>query len=145
MNVAAGIPTPPTSIMVMSARLHLETAIGLVGKEQIQTWLAASDNTFTLNAKTTLKTISTTSSTGQRGRKAGIIPTNEERCVWKLTSGDQCSNKRKDGSTLCGLHVNKAHLLSSSISASSIASVSNVATDSHATDVSVATDGDGDV
>lgn len=128
MAGSATLPTP-TPIMIASARLHLETAIGLVGKEQVQTWLIETNNTFTLNAKTIHRTVASATTTGQRGRKAGIIPATGERCVWKLTNGEQCSNKKKEGATLCGLHVGKAHLLSGASSVVSTGAASPGASD----------------
>jgi hypothetical protein len=53
---------------------------------------------------------STSATAGQRGRKAGTLPPVEQRCSWMLNNGEQCSNKKKDGS-FCGLHVGKIHLV----------------------------------
>ena len=104
-----------------SARLHLDTAIALVGRDQIAAWLAMDSVTTpapaptTISATTVRRTVAATvaaSSTnaGQRGRKAGTLPPPDQRCSWMLTSGEQCSNKKKDGS-FCGLHVGKIQLI----------------------------------
>lgn len=115
-----------------SARLHLETALALVGRDQIMVWLsmepASIPQTTTLaTATTTVRrtvaaTVAATTATGQRGRKAGALPTQDQRCSWMLNSGEQCSNKKKDGS-FCGLHVGKIQLIdpTASVSASGAA------------------------
>ncbi len=103
------------STTTASARLHLDTAIALVGRDQIMSWLTAPApvaTTTTTIRRTVAATAaaSATATTGQRGRKAGTLPPAEQRCVWKLNNGEQCSNKKKEGS-FCGLHIGKIHLV----------------------------------
>jgi hypothetical protein len=107
-----------SAVAAASARLHLETAISLVGREQVLEWLG----TVTSSAPapvamptmtTTIRRVvaSTTAATGQRGRKAGVLPTADQRCSWSMTNGEQCCNKKKDGNSFCGLHIGKIHLI----------------------------------
>lgn len=103
-----------------SARLHLDTALALVGRDQIMAWLsdpipsgpsAAAPPLTTTIRRTIAATVAASSATsGQRGRKVGTLPPAEQRCSWMLNNGEQCSNKKKDGS-FCGLHVGKIHLV----------------------------------
>ena len=104
-----------------SARLHLDTALALVGRDQIMAWLsdpipsgtsAAAPPLTTTIRRTIAATVaaSTSATSGQRGRKVGTLPPVDQRCSWMLNNGEQCSNKKKDGS-FCGLHVGKIHLV----------------------------------
>ena len=103
--------------IIASARLHLDTAISLVGRDQVQAWLTAPPNPLIRNVTMTSITSVTQKKpvggtpTGTRGRKPGAIPPADQRCTWLLTNGDQCSNKRKEGNSLCGLHIGKIHLV----------------------------------
>jgi hypothetical protein len=104
-----------------SARLHLETAIALVGRETILEWLTTSGVTPGVGSGITTSTVirkvggattaAAAAATGQRGRKAGILPTPEQRCSWKLNNKEQCSNKKKPGNDFCGLHMGKIQLI----------------------------------
>lgn len=106
-----------------SARLHLDTAIALVGREQVVAWLetpipvqatTAKGKSTTTVRRTVAATVAASApaaaATVQRGRKAGALPPPDQRCSWTLTSGEQCSNKKKDGS-FCGLHIGKIQLI----------------------------------
>lgn len=110
--------TVPSAVATASARLHLETAISLVGREQVLEWLGTvSSSTVppaaTATTTTTVRRVvaSTTAATGHRGRKAGVLPTADQRCSWSMTNGEQCCNKKKDGNSFCGLHIGKIHLI----------------------------------
>jgi hypothetical protein len=125
MSAAAADPSPE---VLASARLHLETAIGLVGREQVQAWMNAVSTPLIRHVTTTSITTvtqkkggSTACATGTRGRKAGTVAPPEQRCTWILTTGDQCSNKRKGDNALCGMHVGKIHLVDSSVGDASAA------------------------
>lgn len=130
-----------------SARLHLETAVALVGKEQVLEWLQTSFSTLpteptevssvislgthvTGTSVTMIRKTASCSSTktadksGVRGRKAGILPTADQRCSWTLNNGEQCSNKRKDANSLCGLHIGKINLISPGHTPTAASSVS---------------------
>ena len=107
-----------------SARLHLDTALTLVGRDQIMAWLSvdtlsgvAPTISSTTIRRTVAATVATTTAAGQRGRKAGTLPPTDQRCSWVLTSGDQCSNKKKEGS-FCGLHIGKIQLIDPTASVS---------------------------
>jgi len=112
-----------------SARLHLETAIALVGRETIIDWLTTAASppvtmiTTTAGTTTVIRkvggagTAAAAAATGQRGRKAGILPTPEQRCSWKLNNKEQCSNKKKEGNSFCGLHLGKIQLIDGGSSA----------------------------
>jgi hypothetical protein len=108
-----------TPEILASARLHLDTAVSLVGRDQVQAWLSTPPNPLIRNVTATSFTTvtqkkpvgGTVTTTGTRGRKPGAIPPADQRCTWLLTSGDQCSNKRKEGNSLCGLHIGKIHLV----------------------------------
>jgi hypothetical protein len=130
-----------------SARLHLETAVALVGKEQVLAWLHGSTATSTppseptdtssiislgshvtgTSVTTIRKTVAaakTADKSGIRGRKAGILPTADQRCSWTLNNGEQCLNKRKDANSLCGLHIGKINLISPGHTPTAASSVS---------------------
>ncbi len=130
--------TPTPEQILASARLHLETAIGLVGQEQIQAWLVAPVVASKVTSYTTTTRILKTGGKGPgtgRGRKAGTIPHDDQRCTWTLTSGDRCANKKKDANALCGLHIDKVGLISDSSSASASASGSAASSDIENDDV----------
>lgn len=124
-----------------SARLHLETAVALVGKEQVLAWLQTpttepteASSVITLGSHITSNSVTTIRKTaaaakaadksGIRGRKAGILPTSDQRCSWTLNNGEQCSNKRKDANSLCGLHIGKINLISPGHTPTAASSVS---------------------
>ena len=46
----------------------------------------------------------------KRGRKPGAA-TVEERCIWKMPSGDLCKNSKADGQSYCKIHLGKVHLI----------------------------------
>lgn len=105
----------PSAVAAASARLHLETAISLVGREQVLEWLGTVTSSAPAPATTTTTirrvVASTSAATGHRGRKAGVLPTADQRCSWTMTNGEQCCNKKKDGNSFCGLHIGKIHLI----------------------------------
>ena len=46
----------------------------------------------------------------KRGRKPGAA-TVEERCIWKMPSGDLCKNSKADDQSYCKIHLSKVHLI----------------------------------
>jgi hypothetical protein len=117
--------TTPLTLTAASARLHLDTAIALVGREQILAWIQEITpapapvplvTATTIVRKTASCSAASTPKSGTRGRKAGILPTADQRCSWTLNNGDQCSNKRKGDNALCGLHIGKINLISPAVS-----------------------------
>jgi hypothetical protein len=46
----------------------------------------------------------------KRGRKPGAA-TVEERCIWKMPSGDLCKNSKAEGQSYCKIHLGKVHLI----------------------------------
>jgi hypothetical protein len=46
----------------------------------------------------------------KRGRKPGAASV-EDRCVWKMATGDLCKNSKADGNLYCKIHVSKTHLI----------------------------------
>jgi hypothetical protein len=85
------------------ARIHLETAIALVGIATVSSYLTNDPPT---------ENPSTTPPSGKtRGRKPGAAP-EESRCIWKLSSGDQCKNTKLEGRTHCKIHTSKADAIS---------------------------------
>ena len=81
------------------ARIHLECAEKLVGRDFIAAWLAPAT---TPEPKQTI-----------RGRKPGAAAS-EVRCVWKFVSGEQCKNTRDTDSRACKIHRKKLHLIDGS-------------------------------
>ena len=81
------------------ARIHLECAIKLVGRDFIAAWLAPATPP---EPKQT-----------SRGRKPGAAAP-EVRCVWKFVNGEQCKNARDADSTACKIHRKKLHLIDGS-------------------------------
>jgi hypothetical protein len=80
------------------ARIHLDCALRLTGRDFLVAWLAE-----------TQTTTNTTTSPG-RGRRPGAAE-DTHRCTWKRTGGPQCKNGRVADSQFCKIHVTKAHLL----------------------------------
>ena len=50
------------------------------------------------------------SSKSKRGRKPGAA-TVEERCIWKIASGELCKNSKADNQSYCKIHLSKVHLI----------------------------------
>jgi hypothetical protein len=46
----------------------------------------------------------------KRGRKPGAA-TVEERCIWKMPSGELCKNSKADSQSYCKIHLSKVHLI----------------------------------
>jgi hypothetical protein len=78
------------------ARIHLECAEKLMGRDFITSWLSG--------------TVVSTPTQPSRGRKPGAAAP-EVRCVWKFIKGEQCKNARDSDSTACKIHRKKLHLL----------------------------------
>jgi len=86
------------------ARIHLETAIALVGSDIVQHWLAVDPPTENPSADPS-------GGKKPRGRKPGAAP-EESRCTWKLITGEQCKNTRLEGKSHCKIHSGKADAIS---------------------------------
>jgi hypothetical protein len=83
------------------ARLHIDTAIKLVGKEFVTQYLAA------IPAP---PVPAPTESKSGRGRKPGAAPA-ESRCAWNAGQESHCKNKRFESNSYCKIHVGKIHLV----------------------------------
>ena len=89
------------------ARLHIDTAVKLVGKEFVTQYLAL------------IPLIPSTPSAGPepkagRGRKPGAAPA-ESRCNWNAGQESHCKNKRFESNSYCKIHVSKIHLVDPSV------------------------------
>ena len=89
------------------ARIHLDTAIALVGITTVRSYLTNDPPTENPLTATT----ATTASGKPRGRKPGAAP-EESRCIWKLSSGTQCKNTKLEGYNHCKIHTAKADAIS---------------------------------
>lgn len=85
------------------ARLHIDTAVKLVGKEFVSQYLA------TVAAPT-----SVAEPKSGRGRKPGAAPA-ESRCAWNASQDSHCKNKRFESNSYCKIHVGKIHLVDPSL------------------------------
>ena len=89
------------------ARLHIDTAVKLMGKEFVTQYLAA------------LPSVSVAAAAGPepkagRGRKPGAAPA-ESRCNWNAGQESHCKNKRFESNSYCKIHVGKIHLVDPSV------------------------------
>jgi hypothetical protein len=113
--IAGSVSVSETNITL--ARLHLETALKLTSREFLADWFA-SVPVVTSHALTpvpeTIELIHSTSpavaKTTKRGRKPGAASP-ESRCIWKMTTGDQCRNGRRGTSEYCKIHISKTHII----------------------------------
>ncbi len=80
------------------AKVHLNCALQLTNRDFLVAWLAETQTT-------------TNTTTQRRGRKPGATVSEEERCVWKHKSGDQCKNRHAEAGSYCKIHAAKAHLI----------------------------------
>ena len=83
------------------ARLHIDTAVKLVGKEFVSQYLAT---------VATPATTSVAEPKAGRGRKPGAAPA-ESRCNWNVGQDSHCKNKRFESNSYCKIHVGKIHLV----------------------------------
>ena len=96
---------------VTLAHLHLETALKLTSREFVEKWLTGASHhspsdTITLVASPT----ESITAASKRGRKPGAA-TSDLRCIWKMTTGEQCKNKRYGTSEYCRIHISKTHII----------------------------------
>jgi hypothetical protein len=89
------------------ARLHIDTAVKLVGKEFVSQYLA------TAVAAPPAPTSVAEPKSG-RGRKPGAAPA-ESRCAWNAGQESHCKNKRFESNSYCKIHVGKIHLVDPSL------------------------------
>lgn len=82
------------------ARLHIDTAVKLMGKEFVSQYLAS-----VAAAPTTVA-----EPKAGRGRKPGAAPA-ESRCAWNAGQESHCKNKRFESNSYCKIHVGKIHLV----------------------------------
>ena len=100
---------------VSLARLHLETALKLTSREFVTEWLKDVPVPVLLSPVAEVlqlvhSTPPTMSAASKRGRKPGAA-TPESRCIWKMTTGDQCKNGRYNTSEYCKIHISKTHII----------------------------------
>jgi hypothetical protein len=82
------------------ARLHIDTAVKLMGKEYVSQYLASVAAAPTAVAEPK----------AGRGRKPGAAPA-ESRCNWNTGQESHCKNKRFESNSYCKIHVGKIHLV----------------------------------
>jgi hypothetical protein len=90
---------------VSLAHLHLETALKLTSIEYVTGWLKTATTTPTPVSASSSPTIAS-----KRGRKPGAAAP-DTRCIWTMTTGDQCKNKRSGTSEYCKIHISKTHII----------------------------------
>lgn len=104
---------------VTLARLHLETALKLTSRGFVSDWLASAPTpAVTLSPiPETIQHVHASPSPSpppskktRRGRKPGAA-TPDSRCIWKMTTGDQCKNGRFGTSEYCKIHISKTHII----------------------------------
>lgn len=84
------------------ARLHIETAIKLVGRESVLAMVPAVPAPAAGGAGAPQK--------DNRGRRPGAAP-DDARCQWKLTDGSRCKNAKADEKGYCKIHAAKVDLI----------------------------------
>ena len=77
------------------AAQHLAIAIQLMGRDWVIAHVPATDAPAASN----------------RGRKAGVLPDADRRCVFRKEDGSQCKNSRSGDTQVCKLHINAVILL----------------------------------
>ena len=92
------------------ARLHIDTAVKLVGKEFVTQYLAL----IPLISSTPSVAAAVTEPKAGRGRKPGAAPA-ESRCAWNAGQESHCKNKRFESNSYCKIHVGKIHLVDPSV------------------------------
>lgn len=86
------------------ARLHIETAIKLVGRDTVLAMVAAAPAPAAGGAG------APTQQKDSRGRRPGAAP-DDMRCQWKLTDGSQCKNAMTTEMGYCKIHIAKVDLI----------------------------------
>lgn len=90
---------------VKLARLHFDTAVALVGAQQVASWVSSA-------AAAAAPAAGSGGGAGTgRGRKPGSVAAADERCTWTLTDGTQCKNRHQADSTYCRIHLKQVHLV----------------------------------
>ena len=82
------------------ARLHIDTAVKLMGKEFVTQYLALIPSAVAAVPEPK----------AGRGRKPGAAPA-ESRCNWNAGQESHCKNKRFESNSYCKIHVSKIHLV----------------------------------
>ena len=80
------------------ARLHIETAIKLVGRETVLAMIGPAP------------TAAATGGAGARGRRPGAAP-DDARCQWKMADDSQCKNAKAAEKDYCRIHATKVDLI----------------------------------
>ena len=113
--IAGNMSVSETNISL--ARLHLETALKLTSREFVSEWLAIAPAPVPAPLTPVPDVIqlfyptpTTSPVVSKRGRKPGAA-TPESRCIWKMTTGDQCKNGRYNTSEYCKIHISKTHII----------------------------------
>ena len=88
------------------ARLHLETAVRLMGRAFVEQWLSQSQQ-GPVDAPAPASAAQPKST---RGRKPGAAPA-ETRCAWNAGTDHHCKNTRHEGNSYCRIHLGKVHLI----------------------------------
>lgn len=101
-------PLELSAASVTLAKLHLETALKLTSREFIEKWIT-SDTAAAASTPDTITLVSSPTES-KRGRKPGAA-TSDLRCIWKMTTGEQCKNKRYGTSEYCRIHISKTHII----------------------------------
>lgn len=101
-----------SAVNVTLAHLHLETALKLTSREFVENWLAGAHHLHTSPDTITLvaSPIESLTAASKRGRKPGAA-SSDLRCIWKMTTGEQCKNKRYGTSEYCRIHISKTHII----------------------------------
>jgi hypothetical protein len=86
------------------ARFHIETAIKLIGREQVLVMLALAPATGATGGA------GAPHQKDNRGRRPGAAP-DDTRCQWKLTDSSQCKNAKAGEKGYCKIHVGKVDLI----------------------------------
>jgi hypothetical protein len=79
------------------AAKHIEAAITLMGREWVTQRLQQQQQPV--------------AGAATRGRKAGVIPSDERRCAWQPTGRDRCKNSHSDQGMYCKIHTVQIPLL----------------------------------
>jgi hypothetical protein len=86
------------------ARFHVETAIKLVGREAVVAMLTAAP------AAAGGCGSAPAAASGGRGRRPGAA-SDDTRCQWILTDGNQCKNAHTTVTSYCKIHATKIDLI----------------------------------
>ena len=93
------------------ARFHIETAIKLIGREQVLVMIASTSAPAPgATAATGGAGAPTPHQKDNRGRRPGAAP-DDTRCQWKLLDDSRCKNARAGDKGYCKIHAGKMDLI----------------------------------